>query len=229
MLSDKEKALLESAFDRSFHAPAKRDIIREGEAPSRSTLLLSGLVVRYRLLPDGGRQITSIHIPGDFIDLQSFTLQLMDHSLGALTDCTLATIPHSALLQITETQPHLTRVLWKLSLLEGALHREWIVAMGGMPSVSHLAHLFCEMYLRFKVVGLTEGYDFPFPVTQQELGDTLGISPVHVNRVLQDLRAQRVIQFDGKIGSILDWNRLVEIGQFDDKHLHLQDEAMSVA
>ena len=96
--------------------------------------------------------------------------------------------------------------------------------MGGMPSVSHLAHLFCEMYLRLKTVGLADGNSFQFAVTQQELADTLGISPVHINRVMQELRAEGVIQFDGKVGTILDWNRLVDIGQFDDKHLHLHDD-----
>jgi CRP-like cAMP-binding protein len=222
-LSDEERAILEAAVDRTFLVSAKQDIVREGDRPMQSTVLLSGLVTRYRMLPHGGRQITAIHVPGDFIDLQSFPLKLMDHSLGALTDCILATMPHTALTQITETQPHLTRILWKLSLLDSALHREWIVAMGGMPSISHLAHLFCEIYLRLKAVGLAEGNSFQFAVTQQELADTLGISPVHVNRVMQELRAQAVIQFDGKIGTILDWHRLVEIGQFDDKHLHFHD------
>ena len=175
-LSNEERSILEAAVGRTFSAPAKQDIVREGDRPVQSTVLLSGLVTRYRLLPDGGRQITAIHVPGDFIDLQSFPLKLMDHSLGALTDCTLATMPHSALTEITETQPHLTRILWKLSLLDSALHREWLVAMGGMPSISHLAHLFCEIYLRLKTVGLAGDNSFQFAVNQQELADTLGIS-----------------------------------------------------
>src|ERR1700712_1273887 len=223
-LSSEERAILEAAVDRTFSVAAKQDIVREGDRPVWSTVLLSGFVTRYRMLPDGGRQITAIHVPGDFIDLQSFPLKLMDHSLGALTDCSLATMPHSALTEITETQPHLTRILWKLSLLDSALHREWLVAMGGMPSVSHLAHLFCEMYLRLKIVGLAGDNSFQFAVNQQELADTLGISAVHVNRVMQELRAEGVIQFDGKVGTILDWNRLVDFGQFDDKHLHLHDD-----
>jgi CRP-like cAMP-binding protein len=224
-ISEDEKAILAAAVDRTLSVQAKQDIVREGERPKQCTVLLSGFVVRYRLIPSGGRQITAVHVPGDFIDLQSFSLKLMDHSLGALTECYLATMPHTALMQITETQPHLTRALWKLSLLDSALHREWIVAMGAMPSRSHLAHLFCEMYLRLESVGLAGDYTFHFPITQDELADTLGISPVHVNRVLQELRAEGVIQFDGKVGTILDWDRLVEIGQFDDKHLHLHDDA----
>jgi len=222
-LSAEEKLILEEAVDRTAVAPAGSDIVREGDRPTRSTILLEGLAVRYRVLRNGSRQLTSIHVPGDFVDLQSFPLQLMDHSVGALSECSIATIPHTALERIRVGYPHLGWILWRLSLLDAAVHREWIVAMGGMPAVGHLAHLFCEMYLRMKVIGFARDYTFSLPMTQTELAEALGLSPIHVNRVLQELRSNGVIAFDGKTAKILDWDRLVDIGEFDDKHLHLHD------
>jgi len=228
-LAPDEKTLLQDAVDRRFTVRGGMDIVREGDTPDHCTVLLSGLATRYRLLPEGARQFTALHVPGDFIDLQSFPLKLMDHSLGALSDCELASIPHTALMEITQTRPHLTRVLWKLSLLDAAIHREWVVAIGGLPAVPHLAHLFCEMYLRLESIGLAKDYSFALPLTQEQLADTLGISPVHANRSLQSLRGDGIIQFDGKTGTILNWRKLVDLGQFDDKHLHLHDEKPGVA
>lgn len=228
-LSPEEKSTLQGAVDRRYIVSASEDIVREGSKPDQCTILLSGLATRYRLLPNGTRQFTALHIPGDFIDLQSFPLKLMDHSLGALTDCTLATVPHATLMEITETQPRLTRILWKLSLLDSAIHREWIVAIGGLSAVSHMAHLFCEMYLRLESIGLAKDHKFPLPLTQEQLADALGISPVHVNRTLQSLRGDGIIEFDGRAGTILNWDKLVEVGQFDDKHLHLHDESPEMA
>jgi CRP-like cAMP-binding protein len=220
-LSAKQRATLATSFGNSRSVPIKSDIIREGDRPTQSTLLLSGLAMRYRFLRNGDRQITAIHLPGDFIDLHSFPLKDMDHSVGTLSQCEIAAIPHSALGEIVRPDPDLTEMLWRLSLLDGAIHREWLVAMGGLPGISHLAHLLCEVYVRLAHIGLAQNLAFDLPVTQVDLGDALGLSPVHVNRVLQDLRGNKVIRFDGKRVLILDWDRLVEIGQFDDKYLHL--------
>jgi CRP-like cAMP-binding protein len=220
-LSPKQRSTLSEAFSGARSIAVKSDIIREGDRPDKSTLLLSGLAMRYRTLRSGDRQITAIHLPGDFVDLQSFPLKDMDHSVGALSQCEVATVPHSTLRNIVRTDPDLTEMLWRLSLLDGAIHREWLVAMGALPGVAHTAHLLCEVYIRLANVGLANDLAFDLPVTQVDLGDALGLSPVHVNRVLQDLRGNSVIRFDGKRVIILDWDRLVEIGEFDDKYLHL--------
>jgi CRP-like cAMP-binding protein len=220
-LSPHQRATLSGAFGISRSVPIKADIIKEGDRPIQSTLLLSGLAMRYRFLRNGDRQITAIHLPGDFVDLQSFPLKDMDHSVGALSECVVASIPHSSLRDIVRTDPDLTEMLWRLSLLDGAIHREWLVAMGGLPGVSHLAHLLCEVYVRLAHIGLAADFAFDLPVTQADLGDALGLSPVHVNRLLQDLRGNRVIRFEARRVEILDWARLVEIGQFDDRYLHL--------
>jgi CRP-like cAMP-binding protein len=197
MLTQAQRVALSVAFGRSSFVAIKTDIVREGERPPHSTLLVSGLAMRYRVLRSGARQITAIHLPGDFVDLHSLPLKDMDHSVGALSQCEVAAIPHTALRNIMRTDPDLTEILWRLSLLDGAIHREWLVAMGALPSVSHLAHLLCEVYVRLAHVGLAKDLAFDLPVTQVDLGDALGISPVHVNRVLQDLRGNRVIRFDG--------------------------------
>jgi CRP-like cAMP-binding protein len=220
-LSAEQRATLAAGFGNSRSIPIKADIVREGDRPTHSTLLLSGLAMRYRVLRNGNRQITAIHLPGDFVDLHSFPLKDMDHSVGTLSPCETAAIPHTAVRQIVRTDSDLAEMLWRLSLLDGAIHREWLVAMGGLPGISHLAHLLCEVYVRLAHIGLAEDLTFDLPVTQVDLGDALGLSPVHANRVLQDLRGNRVIRLDGKRVTILDWDRLVEIGQFDAKYLHL--------
>jgi CRP-like cAMP-binding protein len=229
-LSPAERQLLADVFDpHLITTGARRDLVREGDRPTESTLLLRGFATRYRVLDNGRRQITALHVPGDFIDLQSFPLRLMDHSVGALTECVTATAPHAALLKILETSSRLTLALWTLTILDSAVHREWIVAMGAMQSVEHAAHLICEVYLRLKVVGLCEHKRFPFPVTQSDLADTLGISAVHVNRVLQELRKAGLIRFENGVLEILDWAGLAKMGRFDDKHLHLGEENDAMA
>jgi CRP-like cAMP-binding protein len=228
-LSLRQRSTLASGFAASRSVPIKHDIVREDDRPGGSTLLLSGLAMRYRVLRNGARQITAIHLPGDFVDLHSFPLKDMDHSVGTLSQCEVAAIPHSALREIVRTDPDLTEMLWRLSLLDGAIHREWLVAMGGLPGVSHLAHLLCEVYIRLAHIGLAKDFAFDLPVTQVDLGDALGLSAVHANRIMQDLRGNSVIKFDGKRVAILDWDRLVEIGEFDDKYLHLAVKGVAPA
>ena len=220
-LSAEEKRVLTTAVDDVRLVSARSDMVREGDRPGHSTLLLSGIATRYKFTAEGARQITALHVAGDFVDLHSFPLRIMDHSVGALTDCMIATVPHAALRAITEKEPHLTRLLWLMTLLDSAIHREWLVSMGATPAISHLAHLFCEIYLRLKVVGLADELTFNLPITQSELADVLGISAVHVNRVLQELRNDGILRFDGRTASIESWDQLEEMGQFDSAHLHI--------
>jgi CRP-like cAMP-binding protein len=223
-LNEAQKHSLREAVERVQNFEKGIDLVREGDRVGQSILLLSGYAIRYQQLEDGGRQITAIHVPGDFVDLHSFPLKVMDHTVGALTDCSVAIFPHAALLKITETDPYLTRALWMLTLLDSAIHREWIVAIGAKDAAAHTAHLFCELFARLKFVGLTQGHRFSFPITQAELGDALGISTVHVNRVLQGLRGDNLIEFDGRTLSILNWPRFADLAGFDGRFLHLNLE-----
>lgn len=224
-LSDDEKSALLSAAGAVETFPAGSDLVLEGDRPDRSMLVASGFTTRYRLLGDGTRQITAIHLPGDFVDLHSFLLKTMDHSVGALSACRVVTFPHANLKAITERHPHLTRLLWLMTLLDSAIHREWIVAMGRRSAMEQMAHLLCEIFTRLAVVGLgNRDRELMLPINQTELGDTLGLSTVHVNRTLQQLRAEQLISWQGQAVRILDWDRLAKIAEFDPTYLHLDPE-----
>lgn len=223
-LSDDEKRVLESAISRIRVIEADEDIVHEGATPSESNLLLDGFAARYKIFSNGRRQITAIHVAGDFVDLHSFLLKAMDHGVLALTPCRVAVVPHAALERITDEHPHLTRLLWLNTLIDGAIHREWLTTMGRLSATAHMAHFMCELFLRLKAVGRTDGDTIQLPLTQAELGDTLGLSTVHVNRVLQELRKEGLIRWQGDALTILDWERLEAVGEFTPTYLNLQYE-----
>ncbi|MXQ11902.1 Crp/Fnr family transcriptional regulator [Microvirga makkahensis] len=223
-LSDEEKRVLENAISRIRVVEADEDIVHEGDHPSESNLLLDGFAARYKIFSNGRRQITAIHVPGDFVDLHSFLLRAMDHGVLALTPCRIAVVPHTMLERITAEHPHLTRLLWLNTLVDGAIHREWLTAMGRLSATAHMAHFICELFLRLNAVGRTDGDTIQLPLTQAELGDTLGLSTVHVNRVLQELRKEGLIRWQGDALTILDWERLKTVGEFTPTYLNLQHE-----
>lgn len=192
--------------------------------PAESSLLLDGFAARYKIFSNGRRQITAIHVPCDFVDLHSFILKTMDHGVLALTPCRVAVVPHGALERITDEHPHLTRLLWLNTLIDGAIHREWLTAMGRLSATAHMSHFICELFLRLKVVGRADGDTIQLPLTQAELGDTLGLSTVHVNRVLQELRKDGLIRWQGDALRILDWERLKKVGEFTTTYLSLDHE-----
>lgn len=219
-LLDEEKAFLADACQPPRRVAAGEDFVRPGDRPQASTLLLEGYTARYGSFEDGRRQLTAIHIRGDFVDLHSFLLKTMDHGITALTPCTVAHVPHSALQVITERWPHLTRVLWLDTLVDAAIHRQWLVSLGRRPALGRLAHLFCELSVRFSLVGLDDRA-IPFPLTQHTVGDMLGLSTVHVNRVAQELRAEGVISWRNGRVDIQDWDGLVRLAEFDPTYLQL--------
>lgn len=221
-LSAEEQAIVRGMMGKMRNIAAKQDIIREGERVTDSCLLISGYAARYNILSDGARQISAIHVPGDFLDLHSLLLGRMDHSVTGLTPCEIVLVPHDLLRGLTETHPHLTRLFWLSTLIDAAIHRRWIVTAGGFPAQGQLAHLICELYTRLNVVGLVSDYAFHFPLSQIDLADALGISTVHVNRTIKELRTQGLIQWQGGQMQILDWDRLREIAQFDAAYLDLE-------
>lgn len=224
-VSAEEKAALLAAAGSIETYAAGSDIVREGDRPDRSTLVASGFSIRYRLVGNGERQITAIHLPGDFVDLHSFLLKTMDHSVGALSACRVVTFPHANLRTITERFPHLTRMLWLTTLLDSAIQREWIVAMGRRSALEQMAHLLCELFTRLDIVGLgAPSKELILPMNQSGLGDALGLSTVHVNRTLQQLRGAHLISWQGQAVRILDWDRLAELAEFDPAYLHLERE-----
>jgi CRP-like cAMP-binding protein len=223
-VSDEEKQVLENLIAKVREVGADEDIIKEGDRPGESCLLLEGFAARYKVLSTGRRQITDFHVVGDFVDLHSFLLKTMDHGILALTQCRVGLVPHATLTEITEKYPHLARLLWLNTLIDSAVHREWLTAMGRRPANGHLAHLICELFLRLKIVGQADNGTIQLPITQAELGDALGLSTVHVNRVLQSLRADGLVRWQGSSLTILDWDRLQEVAEFTPTYLNLQHE-----
>jgi CRP-like cAMP-binding protein len=223
-LTDAEHEALAACAAALVDYPAGADLVCEGDRPDHSTLVVTGFATRYRVLSEGQRQITAIHVPGDFVDLHSFPLKEMDHSVGALSACRVVQFPHRALTGITENWPHLTRMLWLMTLLDGAIFREWIVAMGRRSAVEQMAHLICELDTRLDIVGLAHDHSFTLPATQNDLGDALGLSAVHINRVLQELRGEKLISWQGQTVEILDWPALQTRAEFDPRYLHLTRE-----
>lgn len=209
----------------TFHA-AGEAMVLQGSSPDRSTLLVEGLTGRVVTLQDGSQQITSVHIPGDFVDLHSFLLRRMDHSVVALTDCSAATAPHPKLRDLTSRYPHLARLLWLSTLLDAAIHRQWLAAMGRRDAAGQLAHLLCEMNLRLEVVGLAADGAFDLPLSQAQLADILGRSRATVNAAVQELRARGLVAWRGSRVRIADWDGLVQAAEFDPTYLQL--EAMPV-
>ena len=223
-VSDEERSALTEVLSEVRSLPAGSDIVREGERPGRSTLVLSGLTCRYRNLENGKRQITAIHVPGDFVDLHSFLIKQMDHSVGALSPIVVAYAPHEGLERITERLPHLARLLWLLTLIDASIHRQWLVTMGAYPALNRTAHLLCELFTRLTFDGGQAETSLTLPITQQDLGDTLGLSTVHTNRVVQELRARGLIQWQAQEIRMLNWAGLAELAQFDPLYLHLGKE-----
>ena len=219
-----ERRAIMAAADERVLFEAGEDLVTEGQRPSKSMLVADGFTCRYRLLAGGERQLTAIHVPGDFVDLHSFLIKQMDHSVGALTPCVVYTFPHERLVDVTERYPHLTRILWLLTLLDAAIHREWLVGMGRLSAHQRAAHLICELYARLKVIGRTGDSSFELPITQSSLADALGISAVHINRVVQELRRRGMIVWDGGRLTISDWPALAALAEFDDGYLHLVEE-----
>lgn len=224
VLSNEETDALVSVLGPPRVVPAGGDFVQMGERPSCSTLLIEGFSARYSVLADGGRQITEINVSGDFVDLHSLLMKQMDHGVTALTDCVIASAPHAGLIRLTEDHPHLARLLWLDTIVDAAIHRQWLVAMGRRSGVAHVAHLVCELYVRLEVVNRARDFAFALPLSQSMLADALGLSPVHVSRLTTELRDEGLLRWSGGQVEILDWSRLTELAEFDPSYLRLQRE-----
>jgi len=219
-LSADEQRAVENLVVSTRTAAAGEDLVIEGDAPHHCRVLLDGQAFRHKTLPDGRRQIMSFHIPGDICDLQGLFLG-MDHNVTTLSAGEIGLIPHAKLAEAMETYPRIARALWRTSLIEAAVFREWMVGMGRRSAYTRIAHLFCEMIVRMRAAGLVHQNRCSFPITQQHLSDALGLSAVHTNRTLQALRGEGLLSFHGGELLISDWAGLTAAGEFDAGYLHL--------
>ena len=218
---DEEQAIRDAVGEVRTY-PADHVVIRAGQRIEASTLLLDGIMCRHKDLSEGQRQITELHVSGDFVDLHSFTLKRLDHNIMTLTPCRVAMVPHEKLGQITERFPHLTRLYWFTTNMDAAIHREWELSLGRRTALSRIAALLCEMRLRLEVVGMAEGETYALPLTQTDLAECLGLTPIHVNRTLKELREQGLVQFKSGRVTIFDWDRLRDVAEFDPAYLYLE-------
>jgi CRP-like cAMP-binding protein len=219
-LSEDEKKVLRSVIGPPRPVPAHVALVREGDRPTESILLLEGYTARVVELSEGHRQITSLHVPGDFIDLHGFLIKTMDHGIVSLGPCQVSRVPHAELRRITEHYPHLARLLWLTTLIDTAIQRRWMAAIGRQSALSRLAHLLCETYVRQKEVLLHAEGSVYLPMTQSVLSDVLGVSPVHTNRIIQEMREGGLVEWRGSVVVIKDWDRLADLGEFDPAYLN---------
>lgn len=221
-VSADEEAVIRASVAGTRRVEAGQVAVRAHTPLDVSSILLSSLAGRVKDLADGRRQVTEIHTPGDYTDLHSFTLKYLDHEVRALSDCEFAVVPHSALKAMTEQHPHLTRLYWFATNLDGAVHREWELSLGRRTALERMAHLFCELLTRLSLVGLADENAYELKLTQEELGECLGLTPVHVNRTLKQLREEGVAEFKRGRVTIRDLARVQTIASFDPAYLYLE-------
>ena len=222
VLNDPDRAILQQISSKSRKIDAHQDLIREGDRPENVLLVMEGFAYRYKIVEDGRRQIMAFLVPGDFCDLHVAILGRMDHNIGtAATGCSVVEIPRATIDELTANHPRITRALWWATLTDEGTLREWLVNMGQREADKQMAHLFCELLVRLQVVECVSRDTFVFPCSQADLADVLGITTVHVNRVLRELRTEGLLQFKSKQVSIPNLERLKEFAEFNPNYLHL--------
>jgi len=223
-LTADERQALQDLSMQTVALKADQDVVREGDRPSRCCLILSGFACTYKMTTQGKRQIVSFTITGDIPDLQSLHLKTLDNSVATISPCSVGFITHEDLRNLCNRYPRITSALWRETLIDAAIFREWVTNVGRREGVSRMAHVLCELLVRLRAVGLVGGHACDLPITQGEFADALGFSTVHVNRVLQQMRADGLIELSGDRLNIPDWEKLKEVGEFDPTYLHLENE-----
>ena len=221
-ISAAEEAAIRGLVSEYRKVRADEVVIRAGEPLQQSMLLIEGWLARVKELRSGARQFTELHVAGDFADLHSFTLKRLDHDVVSLAPCTIALVPHDRLREVTEQHPHLARVYWFQTNLDAAIHREWTVCMARRSALARVAHLLCELHVRIEVAGRINGNSFESPLTQNELADCLGLTSVHVNRTLQELRRRNLLELERREVTLLDIPALQDVAEFDASYLYLE-------
>jgi CRP-like cAMP-binding protein len=207
-----------------------RYIAREHEKTTHSCLLLAGFAIRHKMVSDGARQIVAIHMRGDLVDLQNSFLGIADHSVQVLTEADVALIPREAVKQLAVDRPRVGMAMWFDTLVDASVFREWIANVGRRDARTRIAHLLCEFSLRLKVAGLGEATNYELPMTQEQIADCVGLTPVHVNRMLKQLEAENLIsRRSSRSVTVGDWNKLAHAGDFDSTYLHLTEDEPALA
>ncbi|KRR14826.1 Crp/Fnr family transcriptional regulator [Bradyrhizobium jicamae] len=204
---------------------ADAEVVSHGDSSSRCTLVLGGFLYSHKSIATSRRQITSFFVPGDVADLSSFYLSKVEHGISALGPTVVAFVPHSSLTEVLDRSPGLARAFWRETLMQAAISQEWIVNLGRRDAIARIAHILCELTARLQMVGLARDLAFSVPWTQMDVADASGISQVHANRVIQELRQLGLVEWDSKHVRIKDWDSLVRLASFDSDYLQSSVEA----
>ena len=221
-LTEQEQEAILGLPAKPVQVQANRDVVRMGDVVDHAYLVVDGLVAQFDQTSQGARQITALFIPGDMPDLHSVVHPQVGWALQALTTTTLVTVPHMALRSIAARHPAIAEAFWRDGIVDAAILSQWVVNLGRRDAQQRMAHLFCELAVRYEQIGTKRTDAFPFPITQAQLADVLGLTAVHVNRVLQKLRTEGVV-LEHRMMQILDWKRLASLGDFDG--IYLQTDA----
>ena len=198
-------------------------IVRQGDRPTHSCLILSGIAFRHKIVATGARQIVSIHMSGDIVDLQNSLLEISDHNVQALTSARVALIPRDALIDLAFERPEIGKALWYDTLVDSSIFREWIANVGRRDAHTRIAHLLCEFAMRLEAAGVAEHMSWELPMTQEQLADCTGLTPIHVNRMLKALEKEGLISRTRRAVTVNDWKALALAGDFESSYLHLPE------
>jgi CRP-like cAMP-binding protein len=220
LLHESDRQAILSLAHRTALLPAGAHIVREGDRVEQCCAMLSGFAGRHKLTGQGSKQIVSLHLRGDLVDLHNLLFGVADHSVQALTACEVAFIAKDAMLDLIEERPRVARAMWLDTLVDGSVFREWILNVGGRDGRTRMAHLLCEIAVRLETEGLGSTQKFELPLTQEQLADATGLTAVHVNRVLQALTLEGLISRTRRSITISDWARLARAGDFSPAYLH---------
>ncbi len=218
-LSEHEKSVLEASIHEVVTFDQSQRILHQGHVYNHSTMLIEGFILRTIEGPDR-RYGVSFHVPGDFVDLHCFALKRLDHNLDTLGPVKLGYASHETLQQIMQDEPHLARLLWFSTLLDAALHREWVMKLEQLTTPRRIAHIFAEIWHRMKMVGLGDERGFDTPLTQADLGELTGATTIHINRALKNLRERGLASFTRGRVDIIDRAGMEEYGLFSSDYLY---------
>jgi CRP-like cAMP-binding protein len=205
--------------------PRQTDVLRRGDRPTHVVIVLGGLLYRYAVGPEGGRQIHSFYLPTEAPSVESLHLDHVDNHLGAVVHSQIGLFSHDQLYRLIDERPEIRRLLWRQTLVQGAIFREWLARNSTMPAHASLAHLFCEMFTRAQAAGLTNGNSCALPLTQEFVADALGLTAVHTNRTLRALRETGAVEWRSGRLTVKDWPKLQAIARFDPHYLHLRSNS----
>jgi CRP-like cAMP-binding protein len=221
-LSPDEQMAVLSLPCRRHRVAARHDIVEEGDHPTRCFLVLEGWLCGYKLLSSGRRTTLSLHVPCDLLTMDSLHTGMAEYGVASITPAEVAFISHANLLGLMAQVPAVAWALWRETVFEAAITREWLVNLASRPAVSRIAHLFCEVYLKLEAIGLASGHRCEFPLTQGELAEAVGMSVIHVNRSLRLLREEGIVAFQSHQLVIEDWAALVRVADFTPTYMHLR-------